>query len=295
MDRTADVFVVSRTSSQDAAILPVLRLRQAEVRDYLARHASSQGQDEEAVILDKNACLRVDKRLRQEWSQEPQTRTLRQEVWQRAQRLHALHRAKGRSSANDLYQRSMRSYWKTTVFNRYGGEIWLFTLIATGRVHAVSVQIVNEIFAEHIRRVASREPASDPRRAQSQTKARASSQGQVKGVQHQKSLGGRLREEARYADKQWEWHDKRWWKEAERGMSQADADWWRWKSASLRKKADQLWAKAKDESVKAGHPFQDRDGTTVRPGPVRLSTFERSLNILVERIEAGKVTWPPVA
>ena len=92
---------------------------------------------------------------------------------------------------------------------------------------------------------------------------------------------------------QWEWHDKRWWKEAERPMTKADADWWRWKSTSLRKKADQLWAKAKEESIKAGHPFQDRDGTTVRPGPVRLSTFERSLNILVERIKAGKMTWPP--
>ena len=25
----------------------------------------------------------------------------------------------------------MKSYWKTTVFNRYGGEMWLYTLIAT--------------------------------------------------------------------------------------------------------------------------------------------------------------------
>ena len=31
------------------------------------------------------------------------------------------------------------------------GEVWLFTLIATGRVHAESVRIVNEIYEERIR------------------------------------------------------------------------------------------------------------------------------------------------
>ena len=49
-------------------------------------------------------------------------------------------------------------------FNRYGGEVWLSTLIATGRVHTVSVQIVNEIVAERIREDAEREPTSDPER-----------------------------------------------------------------------------------------------------------------------------------
>ena len=203
-------------------------------------------------------------------------------------------RAEGqRSSARELYQRSMRSHWKTTVFNRYGGEIWLLTLIGTGRVHAVSVQIVNEIFAERIREEAEREPVSDPRRAQPQSKARASSQGQVKGVQHQKIPAGRLRDEARHADKKWEWHDRKWWKAARRRMSDADADWWRRESARLQEEADRRWAEAREESIKAGHPFQDRDGTMVQLGPRRQGTFERSLHILLKRIEAGEVTWPP--
>ena len=42
------------------------------------------------------------------------------------------------------------------MFNRYGGEIWLLTLIGTGRVHAVSVKTVNDIFAERIREDAKR-------------------------------------------------------------------------------------------------------------------------------------------
>ena len=291
MDRTADVFIVSRTSWQTASILHVLSLRQAEVR---RRPAPSQGQDEEAVILDKGACFRVDKSLYREYLQEPETRTLTTEVWQRALRLANERRAKGqRSSQKELYERSMRSYWKTTVFNRYGGEIWLSTLIATGRVHHVSVQIVNDIFAERIREKAEREPISDPTQAQPQSKAPASSQGQVKGVQHQKILAGELRDKARLADKEWKWHDVSWWKASRGRLGDDDVGWWSRKSTLLQETADRCWARAGEESIKAGHPFKDRDGTTFHPGPQRLGTFERSLKILVERIKAGEVTWPP--
>ena len=86
VDRKADVFIVSRTSWQTASILHVLSLRQAEVRQ---RPAPSQGQDEEAVILDKGARSRVEKILYQEYLQEPETQTLSPEVWQRAPRLSA--------------------------------------------------------------------------------------------------------------------------------------------------------------------------------------------------------------
>ena len=168
------------------------------------------------------------------------------------------------------------------------------TLIATGRVHPVSVQIVNDIFAETIRENAGREPVSDPERVPP-SDARASSQGQVKGVQHQKIPTGRLRDEARHADKKWKWHDDGWWQahSQRRILSDADADWWSRTSARLQEEADRRWAEAREESIKAGHPFQDRDGTTVQLGPRRQGTFERSLHILLKRIEAGEVTWPP--
>ena len=86
MDRKGDVFIMSRASWQTASILHVLSLRQAEVRKRLA---PSQGQDEEAVILDKGARSRVEKILYQEYLQEPETQTLSPEVWQRAPRLSA--------------------------------------------------------------------------------------------------------------------------------------------------------------------------------------------------------------
>ena len=62
------------------------------------RPAPSQGQDEEAVILDKGASFRVEKILYQEYLQEPERRTLIQEVWQRALRLANERRAKGQRS-----------------------------------------------------------------------------------------------------------------------------------------------------------------------------------------------------
>ena len=47
--------------------------------------------------------------------------------------------------------------------------------------------------------------------------------------------------------------------------------------------------------MKAGHPFKDRDGTMVTPGPgpPPKGTFTQSLDILVQRIKEGVVTWPP--
>ena len=114
-------------------------------------------------------------------------------------------------------------------------------------------------------------------------------------MQHQKILAGRLRDQARHADKKWKWHDERWRQaHSRRRLSDADADWWSRTSAQLQEEADRRWAEAREESIKVGHPFKDRDGTMFQPGPLHLGTFERSLNILVERIKAGEVTWPPV-
>ena len=109
MDRTADVFIVRRAAVQHASILHVLNLRQAEVRQHSP--ASSQGQVEEAVILDRGACFRVERILYQEYVQEPETQALTQEVWQRAVRLAQDRKREGqRASAKELYERSMRSY-----------------------------------------------------------------------------------------------------------------------------------------------------------------------------------------
>ena len=68
MQRAADVFIVTRRSWQTALINHVLALRQDEVRKV---PAPSQGRDDEAVILDRGACFRIEKILFQEWMQEP--------------------------------------------------------------------------------------------------------------------------------------------------------------------------------------------------------------------------------
>ena len=147
----------------------------------------------------------------------------------------------------------------TTVFHRYGGEVWLFTLIATGRVHAESVRIVNEIYEERIREQAGREPVSDPAQAVP-GRALASSQGQsreVVGVQHTKIPSALLRDAARHADKKWKWHDESWWDAHARGRLSARAEeWYRRKSVRLQEDADQQWAVANEESDKVGGALQ---------------------------------------
>ena len=295
MDRTADVFIVRRPAEQHDSILHVLHLRQAAVRQHSP--ASSEGQSEEAVILDREACLRVERILYQEYLEEPETQALQPQVWQRAMDSAAKRREEtGRASAKEFYNRSMRSYWRNVVFDRYGGEIWLLTLIATGRVHPISVRIVNRIFAERIHEKAGRAPVSDPA-ALAPSDAPASSRGQeVKGVQHKKNVTGQLREAARLADKKWKWCNAEWSWRASRGrLRREDEDWWRKTSAEYKQQADRLWAEATEESMKAGHQFKDRDGTMVNPGPgpPPKGTFTQSLDILVQRIKEGVVTWPP--
>ena len=172
--------------------------------------------------------------------------------------------------------------------------MWLYTLIATGRVHSISVDIVNEIFAERIRADAKREPVHDPAAAPPLPPALASSQGPVRGVNHRRSSAYELREAAKKADKDWKKHDEKWWCRHEQGIHQAADAWYREESYRLQKIADERWEVATEESIKAGRPFQQRDGTMWQPPePPRVGNFERSLQTLLQRIEEGKIIWPP--
>ena len=146
---------------------------------------------------------------------------------------------------------------------------------------------------ERIRADVKREPVHDPAAALPSTrprsKALASSQGQVRGVNHHHTPAHVLRDQARYADKQVTRHDKEWhWWQCES---------WREKSIQLRVRADRLWAEATKESIKAGQPFKQRDGTMWHPerspqNPQK-GNLEKALGILKARIEKGDLKWPP--
>ena len=138
MDRKGDVFIVSRRMWQNEMIKHVLALRQEEVRWALRRSSGHEDHDEEAeeaVILDKNSRSRIEKTLFDEYLKEADTKVLSRDVKRRAEELYLERKRLGqRASVCDLYDRSMKSYWRNCQFYRYGGEIWLSTLIATGRV-----------------------------------------------------------------------------------------------------------------------------------------------------------------
>ena len=299
MDRTGDVFILSRRSWQNEMIKHVLALRQEEVRWALRRSSGHEDHDEEAeeaVILDKNSRSRIEKTLFDEYLKEADTKVLSRDVKRRAEELYLERKRLGqRASVRDLYDRSMKSYWRNCQFYRYGGEIWLSTLIATGRVHRISVDIVNEIFAERIRSQAGREPVDDQRKVPPSTVARASPRGQVKGAQHQKTLANQLRDAARHADKRRKWHWDEWWRQHNKKGFISTRRHWQYHDdqAKLDQEADRLWAEAMSESFKAGVSFKGRDGNLVHPRPPQLGTLEHSLQILRERIQLGEVKWPP--
>ena len=261
VDREGDCFIVTRKSFQTASLMHVVDLRRREVRQALA---SSQGQvrDEAAVILDRAARFRIEKILYQEWLASPPTGELSNEVWRRAVRLADSRRQRGmRVSVKELYERSMRSYWKTTVFFMYGGERWLGLFISTGRVTADMVAIVNEINAEKIH-AGGRNPTTHP----PPTAAPAPSRGQdVVGVQHMKRLSGQMRDQARLADKKVRWHDQNWWDAHNRaqphGLSWRDRQRWQRKADELQAEADRQWEAAIEMSNEAGFQYKDREGS----------------------------------
>ena len=292
VQRKADVYVVSTQDEHSQFIMKVLWLRRDEVRKQNG-----------AVFLDMATCARIERILYQEWLWEPHTQALGVRAYQNAQDMARERWARWeRASPSDLYRRSMRSYWKTTVFHRYGGEIWLHTLIATGRVHATSVEIVNEVIGQRIREEAQREPVSDLDRAQPSTrprsKAPASSQGHVRGVNHRRCAGHVLRQEARQADKDWQkLHDEWWYRYHQQGKYEpAELEaYYRRPWNQLQENADRLWAEANKISIELGYEYQQRDGQKWQPeGGKRIGIFEQWLIKLQERYSVGQIVWPPV-
>ena len=126
----------------------------------------------------------MQQRLFEEWQQDHETAQIVAAAWARAVRMRDEMVLLGkRAPAQDIYNRNMVSYHKTTMFHRFGGIIWWKVLIATGTVNKGMVRAVNNTMQAIIRKKANRAPT---------TEAFASTQGQpcprdvegVAGVHH---------------------------------------------------------------------------------------------------------------
>ena len=121
----------------------------------------------------------------------------------------------------DIYNRDLQSYWKTALFNRFGGAIWFNVLSAIGHVPKTIVQIVNEIIAPKVTMAGPRLSATALAKAQGhEVPARGW------GVQHQTSEPKRLREAAQLITKRMDAAAQRWW----------DAERWGWSTVQAERK-----------------------------------------------------------
>ena len=119
----------------------------------------------------------------------------------------------------DIYNRDLESYWKTAVFNRFGGYMWFNILSAIGHVPQSIVKIVNELIEPKITTAGPRISATALGKAQGhQVPARGW------GVQHQTSEGKRLREYAGLITKRKDAAAQRWWDAERWGRSTAQAE-----------------------------------------------------------------------
>ena len=212
VDREGDVFVIKKRAWRSGQVLFVLNLRARELQNGCPFF----GEGPDVILADRHARFRINRAMYERWLLEPDTVATARRVWERAREEGVRRRQEGqRVSTMDLYNRSMQSYWKSTLFHRFGGEIWFGLLSMCGRVPLVLIEIVNEIFMERIREKESRAPTHQAMPLTGAPLARAthaSSQGQqpreVRGVQHTTAVTKQLRERAQLRSKHAKWHDE---------------------------------------------------------------------------------------
>ena len=276
VQRSGDRFVVSSPAEMTDFIRRVLRCRADEL------NARGSRTYEEFLPLD--AQKRIREKVESEWLQEPQTQLLSGEVWRRACATAREATERGeRASPNDLYKRSMRSYWKTTVFHRFGGLPWLYALSAIGHVPASFVETYQAIIDEKIR-AAGREPQAQgpvagPRLSE---RALAASQGHdvppIRGVQHRVSDAKRLRQQAQQTGKHLKRASDAWWGELRaHGPHARETVLAQRKHEDLERQWSRKWDLAEAASRQKGEPFTNRWGDRELAAAEDSSNFGRAI------------------
>ena len=202
-----------------------------------------------------------------------------------------------------MYARDMAAYFKTHLFNAFGGQVWARLLLTLGHVNADVIDCYQEVINVKIRDKGKREPSHSqveqelrPQIASSSSVAHAlaASQGQppppVRGVQHKVSKCKQLREHAQLLVKRADKASEEWWaahNEANWRGSYYDQLWHSRRYERLRAEADAAWDVAEARSREEGNPFQNRDGVMEFPQGEKLSNVDNAVNLYISRVKKG--------
>ncbi len=216
----------------------------------------------------------------------------RNEVWWRAKGRAALAAAQGKGnkkhSANEIYNRDMKSLFSTWCYQNLGGQLWYNCLVWTGWIPQAFVDCVNDVLAQRIHEKAGREAESDstsliptgPRLSQWQ---QAESRGEAvpewwetsRGVQHKISKAKEWRDYGRQLDKIVAKLGQQWTDLQRRGRSTWNIGLQYDEKKEL---ADQTWKTAMMLSWEAGVEFTDRGRPCFYCGLVALAAPQSSVN-----------------
>ncbi len=216
----------------------------------------------------------------------------RHEVWWRAKNRAALAAPQGKGnkkhSANEIYDRDMKSLFSTFCYQSFGGQLWYNCLVWTGMVPPAFVDCVNAIITQRILEKAGRQAESEfacliEPGARLSKWQQASSQGEAvpewsdpsRGVQHKVSKAKEWRDFGRQLDKIVERLGEQWTDFQRRGRIT-----WNIAGQYDEKKelADRTWDTAMRLSWEAGVEFTDRGRPCFYCGLVALAAPQSSVN-----------------
>ncbi len=206
IDRKGDMFVIGNEQQTDAFTQQLFQVR----RSVLA--ANRYPADWDTFIP---LCMQkqAQSQLRQLWEAEPRT--------QEQQRVVEA-RYGGQVSKNKV-RRCMDSCWHVVMFQRFGGRLWAFTVIALGKIDIAIVKIVNDLVSEKVRE-ATGQPATFEESTRPPLPRTRGEDEEPQGVQHKRSEAykARLRVKDLWGQKEEHWDA---WRSTR--SPQQEAEWWR--------------------------------------------------------------------
>ena len=147
--------------------------------------------------------------------------------------------------------RDVRSIYRTWCFDTFGGQEWLWIIIAIGYMDVELLECMNKALVAKKEEIRERAAAGGPV-WQDPALAPPRERGPVRGTQHHKSTPKLLREAAKKQDSEVRKQEELW----TAGHSRLTMKQWGVMVATR----DGMWDEAEEASMKAGVEFMDRNG-----------------------------------
>jgi hypothetical protein len=240
------------------------------------------------LTMRQGACARHSLR-ENAWLPRPQQEDVKKELFAawKVEKAEKIREIKDRRGAQHKVYRDVRSIYRTWCYNTFGGQEWLWIVIAAGHLNTALLECMNEALAAKKDEIRQRAAAGGPAWVDA-VPAAPRDRGPKKGNQHHKSTAKLKREAAKKQSRVVEQQDTRY----KMGLCEMTGRDWH----KMVAKRDHLWNEAEEASYAAGVEFTDRHGV-IQLTKEDKSIVGRAIRAYEARVAADPTTpgWGPSA